>query len=129
MEIAFDAASVPAGLCVGFDMVTPEAVTVLRSYQTDLPEQEWPETVPGRNTWLCRIPPGLLNAGTYYLCPKIGVHNVYWIANLDSVVQFEIQLDHGVSPFWNSLNASNRPGVVAPILPWEILPETILASR
>ncbi len=27
-------------------------------------------------------------------------------------------LDHGVSPYWNSLNASARPGLVAPILDW-----------
>jgi hypothetical protein len=120
---------VPAGLCVGFDVVTAEAVTVLRSYQTDLPEHDWPRISTGRNTWRCRIPAGLLNAGSYYLCPKIGVHNVYWIANLDSVVQFEIQLDHGVSPFWNSLNASSRPGVVAPILPWEAVAEPSLTSR
>jgi len=37
---------------------------------------------------------------------------------LEAVLQFEVILDHGVSPFWNSLSGKSRPGVVAPILEW-----------
>ncbi len=73
----------------------------------------------GRNHWRCTIPAGLLNGGVYYVCPRIGIHNVAWIVNIDSSVEFELLLDHGVSPLWNSLSGSNRPGLVAPILLWE----------
>lgn len=44
---------------------------------------------------------------------------MYWIVNIDRVTQFEVILDHGVSPLWNSLGNRNRPGIVAPILRWE----------
>jgi hypothetical protein len=33
-------------------------------------------------------------------------------------LQFEMVLNNGVSPLWNSLNGKARPGLVAPILPW-----------
>ena len=91
---------------------------MLRSYQTDLPVADWPPVRPGRNHWCCAIPAGFLNAGVYYVCPRISMHNMYWIVELDAVIRFEIILDHGVSPMWNSLDAHDRPGVVAPILMW-----------
>ncbi len=120
VEMLFNVASKPRGLQVGFDVVTDDGMTVFRSFQTDLAESDWPEPVIGRNRWVCRIPKGLLNAGTYYLAPRIAVHNLYWIVQLDGVVNFEMFLDHGLSPLWNDLDASRRPGVMSPILPWEI---------
>jgi hypothetical protein len=107
-----------SGLCVGFDLVSSRGEVVARSYQTDLSPDEWPKIYLGLNKWRCTIPMGLLNAGIYYICPKIGIHSMYWIINLDAVVQFQIILDHGKSPFWNVLNDRNRPGVIAPILKW-----------
>src|SRR6185437_9995641 len=105
-------------LCIGFDVFTMTGSAVLRSYQTDLPEGNWLTPQLGDNCWTCIIPAGLLNAGRYYICPRISVHNTYWIVISDDAVQFEVVLDHGVSPFWASLNASTRPGIVAPILQW-----------
>jgi lipopolysaccharide transport system ATP-binding protein len=118
LEIQFIANTNHSALCVGFDLVTPEGTTVLRSYQTDLPPDEWPLISTGENRWTCTIPAGFLNAGVYYVSPRIGMHNMYWIVKIDVVVQFEIVLDHGVSPLWNSLGGRNRPGVIAPILNW-----------
>jgi lipopolysaccharide transport system ATP-binding protein len=105
-------------LCVGFDLLASDGTTVLRSYQTDQREHEWPPQSAGTHAWSCVIPAGLLNGGTYYVSPRIGVHNLRWIVTLDAVLQFEIILNHGVSPFWNSLAGKARPGVVAPILRW-----------
>jgi lipopolysaccharide transport system ATP-binding protein len=118
VEMEFDARMRHSALCIGFDVVNSEGVVIARSYQTDLPPESWPEIQLGLNKWCCTIPRGLLNAGLYYVCPKIGVHNMYWIVNLDTTVRFEVILDHGVSPFWNTLNGSNRPGVIAPIFNW-----------
>ena len=118
VELEFIARTRHTALCIGFDVVNAEGVLVARSYQTDLPPERWPEVRLGRNSWRCTIPRGLLNAGLYYVCPKIGLHNMYWIVNLDTSARFEIILDHGVSPFWNTLNASTRPGVIAPIFNW-----------
>jgi lipopolysaccharide transport system ATP-binding protein len=109
------------GLCVGFDILTAEGETVLRSYQTDQAPAGWPEIRTGPNHWECLLPAGMLNAGLYYVCPRVGVHNLYWIVHLEPSVQFELTLDHGVSPFWNSLDGSSRPGCLAPILDWQAL--------
>jgi lipopolysaccharide transport system ATP-binding protein len=118
VEMEFIAHMRHSALCIGFDVVNSEGVVVARSYQTDLPPDSWPEVQLGSNSWRCTIPRGLLNAGLYYVCPKIGLHNMYWIVNLDTTIRFEVILDHGVSPFWGALNSSSRPGVIAPIFNW-----------
>jgi lipopolysaccharide transport system ATP-binding protein len=119
IDVEFIAEQQHQGLCVGFDLTNSEGVTVLRSYQTDGAAESWPTVRQGENHWRCVIPAGLLNGGVYFLCPRIGIHNVNWIVNIDSAVEFELMLDHGVSPFWNSLSGSNRPGLIAPILQWQ----------
>jgi lipopolysaccharide transport system ATP-binding protein len=123
IEMSFLTQKINKALCVGFDLITSDGTTVFRSYQTDLPFEEWPIVQIGKNKWRCIIPPGLLNAGEYYVCPRLSIHNLYWIVKQDMSVKFNVILGHGVSPFWNSLKkASLHPGVVAPILKWEIAP-------
>ncbi len=119
VDLEFFAEQQHQGLCVGFDLTNSEGVTVLRSYQTDGTAESWPEVRVGANHWRCTIPGGMLNGGVYFICPRVGIHNVSWIVNIESAVEFELMLDHGVSPFWNSLSGSNRPGLVAPILRWQ----------
>jgi lipopolysaccharide transport system ATP-binding protein len=118
VEMEFVAHTLHSALCVGFDLVTSKGEIVTRSYQTDSSPEDWPKIRLGENKWRCRIHGGLLNAGVYYICPRIGMHNMYWIVYLEGVAQFQIILDHGISPFWNVLTAGNRPGVIAPILHW-----------
>ncbi len=119
VEMKFIVNKIHSSLCVGFDLLDSYGNTVLRSYQTDMHPDTWPRVTLGENVWRCIIPGGLLNGGLYRLCPRIGLHNQNWIVYLDSVLQFEIILDHGLSPFWNSLDGRNRPGVIAPIFKWE----------
>ena len=110
---------IDSALCIGFDLINSEGTVLLRSYQTDLDSDRWIPLTIGKNNFICKIPASFLNSGIYYICPRIGIHNLYWIVNLDAVIQFEIVLDHGISPLWNSLNGKNRPGVIAPILAWK----------
>jgi lipopolysaccharide transport system ATP-binding protein len=119
IEFDFTAEKLDPGLCVGFDLTTSEGVVVFRTYQTDQTPEDTPPVQIGVNRWRCVLPPGLLNGGVYFISPRIGIHNVSWIVNLDGVAEMEVVLDHGVSPFWNSLSASTRPGLTAPILPWK----------
>jgi lipopolysaccharide transport system ATP-binding protein len=107
-----------ANLCVGFDLASSEGVTVLRTYQTDLPPERWPPMQTGPNRWRCKIPKGFLNGGDFVVSPRIGIHNVSWIVHEDAVLQFRMHLSHGVSPLWSSLTAASRPGLIAPILDW-----------
>jgi lipopolysaccharide transport system ATP-binding protein len=119
VELRFHANAPHSALCVGFDIHTSHGNVLARTYHTDLPPHEWPRVREGENRWRCRIPSGFLNGGLYSVAPKIGMHNMYWIVNLDPAVQFEVLLDHGVSPFWNVLDKTNRPGDIAPILKWD----------
>jgi lipopolysaccharide transport system ATP-binding protein len=119
IEMIFTANRAHSSLCVGFDLLNAHGETILRSYQTDMVPGECPNVKQGKNIWRCVIPGGLLNGGVFSICPRIGLHNLNWIVHLDSVLQFEVILNHGVSPFWSSLDGRNRPGNVAPILRWE----------
>lgn len=121
VDLSFTTSILNPGLCVGFDLVNAGGVTVLRSYQTDLPQGSWPTIKKGYNQWRCRLPAGTLNTGVYSIYPRIGIHNVAWIVNLETGIEFEMVLDHGRSPLWNSLTGANRPGIIAPILKWEAL--------
>jgi lipopolysaccharide transport system ATP-binding protein len=123
VELEFMVYATHTSLCVGFDLVNAEGIIVARSYQTDLPPEQWPQIQIGENRWRCIIPDGLLNAGLYYVCPRVGMHNLYWIVHLEAQVRFEVVLDHGVSPFWNALDGRNRPGVIAPIFKWAVVSE------
>ena len=118
IEMEFESTNVSEGLCVGFELVTAQGATVLRTYQNDQAPECWPPIQSGRNRLECVVPAGLLNGGVYLISPKVGIHQVEWIVQLDSVLQFEMVLDHGVSPLWNSLSHRNRPGTVAPVLRW-----------
>ncbi|MEP7340418.1 MAG: polysaccharide ABC transporter ATP-binding protein [Acidobacteriota bacterium] len=117
---------VPPALCIGFDLMTSDSSTVLRTYQTDARHEDWPEIHPGSNRIACRIPAGLLNGGVFDICPRIGIHNVNWYVHLDGVVRFELILDHGVSPLWNSLTAKSRSGMIAPVLSWTRQPLLVI---
>jgi len=122
VEISFVINKAPKALCIGFDLMTLDGITIFRSYQTDLPTDQIPDIHEGCNHFRCCISAGLLNTGTYYVCPRIGVHNLYWIVHIDAVVKFEVILNHGVSPFWNSLSEKkHRPGIISPILNWKSL--------
>jgi lipopolysaccharide transport system ATP-binding protein len=118
VEIDFLARKVNASTCIGFDLTNSESVTVLRTYQTDLSPERWPPIQLGRNRWRCTIPKGSLNGGNFLVSPRIGIHNVSWIVHEDAVLQFRVNLRHGVSPLWNSSTEASRPGLVAPILEW-----------
>jgi lipopolysaccharide transport system ATP-binding protein len=118
VELEFTARMLDKSLCVGFDLANSDGVTVLRSYQTDTQEADWPPVRIGRNRWRCRIPRGLLNGGSYLVNPRIGIHNLAWIVHQDATLEFRVSLNHGVSPLWTAISEDNRPGVVAPLLDW-----------
>jgi lipopolysaccharide transport system ATP-binding protein len=117
IEFDFFVQKVRSSLCIGFDLTNSEGVTVCRTYQTDLQQQRWLPVRTGLSRWRCKIPKGLLNGGDFQVNPRISIHNVRWIVKEDAVVQFRVNLRHGVSPLWNWSEAS-RPGLIAPILEW-----------
>ena len=109
---------VPEGLCIGFDLMKDNGTTILRSFNTDGAQEDWPKLKVGVNTLHCIIPRALLNCGTYLIKPRIGIHNRLWIVNGDEGLVFETEVLHGSSPLWVGLNSQRRPGCIAPILLW-----------
>ncbi len=119
VEIEFDLSFLHSALLVGFELIHRDGVVVFRSNHNDRHEREWPSLRVGRNKLRCEIPPCLLNYGTYFISPKIGLHCIAWILNGDAEVAFNVELDHSESPFWSAERASTFPGVIAPCLRWK----------
>jgi len=105
-------------LVVGFDITNDNGVTILRTYHNDCQPDSWPNLKVGFNSFICELPADFFNSGTFYISPKISLHFKKWIINSDPLLSFDIEINHGVSPFWNRINKSNRPGSLAMILPW-----------
>lgn len=116
VELEFIVRKLNDRLCVGFDLANSDGLTVLRTYQTDTNVENWLSVRTGRNRWRCRIPRGLLNGGNYLVNPRISIHNVSWIVNEDAILEFRLNVRHGISPLWSL--EENRPGLIAPILDW-----------
>jgi len=116
VTLEFDLARVDPSFTAGFDLATIDGVVVFRSYLTDHDDEAGTKLKPGRNAIRCTIPAGLLNSGRYLINLRIGLHWIKWIVYSDDVLQFDVIADHGESLF---LNDQVRPGVVAPILPWD----------
>lgn len=118
VELEFAVSNALSGtFCGGFDLFDSEGNTIFRTYQTDAKRGEWLEPRIGRNTWRCRVPKGLLNEGSFYVSPRLSIHNVVWLVKEDAVLQFQVRLRHGKSPLWDSIQGT-RPGQIAPILEW-----------
>lgn len=118
VELEFSLANILVGtFCAGFDLFDSEGATIFRTYQTDAAREEWLEPRVGRNSWRCKLPSGLLNEGTYYVSPRLSIHNISWLVHEDAVIQFQVRLRHGISPLWDTIQGT-RPGQIAPILDW-----------
>jgi len=118
VTLEFDLATVEPSFTAGFDLATIDGVVVFRSYLTDASDEVGMKLKPGRNTIRCTIPAGLLNNGRYLINLRIGLHWIKWIVYADDALQFDVIADHGESLF---LNDQARPGVVAPILKWDVI--------
>jgi lipopolysaccharide transport system ATP-binding protein len=121
VEMEFDLAFLHSALCVGFDLIDRDGNTVFRSVHTDRQEGEWPRLVVGRNRLQCRIPPGLLKFGMYYLAPKAFLHGISWVLNGQRGLSFHVLMNHSQSPFWNMEDQRKFPGIISPCLPWKSL--------
>jgi lipopolysaccharide transport system ATP-binding protein len=115
LAMELDVPVVNPALNVSFDLATPDGVIVFNTSFRDGPHP--PELVEGRNVLRCAIPPGLLNSGRYLVNLRISLHHVRWVVHEDGIAQFNVLADHGDSLF---MHASARPGVIAPVLEWEV---------
>jgi len=114
--------AVRPGLCIGFELISQDGVSLFWSHHTDGAEADWPRLSPGRNRLCCQLPADLLNSGDYLIAPRISIHGVSWIVNTPPVISFSVEIDHGVSPFWTTQAVTNRRrGQLTPILAWKAI--------
>lgn len=114
VTIEFDLAAVDPAFVIGFDLASVDGIPVFRAFQTDVAADFMPTLRAGRNAVRCTIPPGLLNSGRYLVNLRVLLHWTKWIVHDDGTLYFDVVADH--SDFRDN---QGRPGVVAPVLPWE----------
>jgi len=106
-------------MIIGFEITNENGLIIMRTYHNDSQPDNWPKLKTGYNSIICELPSDFFNAGTYYISPKVNIHLKKWVINSDPLLSFDVELNHGVSPFWNRIDKINRrPGTLAMILPW-----------
>jgi lipopolysaccharide transport system ATP-binding protein len=120
VSYTFELAAAVPGLVVAAELAAVDGSVVFRSYSSDkgdVLQQELGRS--GRLRVECIIPPELLNDGRYFVNVRAYAHGVDLFLNEQAVVGFDVTADHGESFF---LGAGSRPGTVAPILDWAVVP-------
>ena len=113
IEIDVDISRTNASYQVGFDLLSGDGL-LFRTWNTDLPLDEWHSFGVGHSTLRCSVPGSMLNEGSYAVAPRAAVYRRYWIVNGDEAVWFDVVKDHFESPF----ALLRHPGPVAPLLNW-----------
>ncbi len=73
---------------------------------------------PGRYTALCTVPGFLLNAGEYNVSVHLSNPGVKWVVQISYVASFTIDATAGLG----AEDGGRRPGVVLPLLKWDLAP-------
>jgi lipopolysaccharide transport system ATP-binding protein len=107
-------------LTVGYAIYSQDGTLLYWSYQTDCPEKEWPRVERGTCSLRSRLPARLLNEGKYRMDLIGSLHYREWLfepgVNSPSIV-LTIKGGLSDSPYW----MSRRPGLLAPLMKWEVL--------
>lgn len=105
-------------LTIGYALYNELEELLYWSYQTDTEKKLWPELNNGHFIIKSLIPKTILNKGIYKIKLIGGIHNEKWIFHPDEEtpsISFTIEGNLSESPYW----VEKRPGIVAPIIPWE----------
>jgi len=119
LHIAAEFKALNPALKIGYSLYAESGELVYRSYHSDGKPGDWPQLRLGRIALRGRIPPRLLNEGTYRLDLTAAIHNREWVFDPDRAspsIFLDLQGGLSDSPLWNQ----KRPGFLAPILQWEL---------
>lgn len=103
-------------LAIGFLLYSNDGQLLCWSFQTDKAMEHWPRLQTGYVTLRSRIPPRLLNEGTYKVeLVVLLASREYLIPPEESAYVF-LTIEGGLSdsPYW----IGKRPGLIAPVLDW-----------
>ena len=100
---------------VGIFISTDQDIVVFAAYDADDPDHQGPRA-PGHYISQCLIPGGLFKSGPYFLSVNVGMPSIKNLARLDNIIHFVMvnswKMSQALEP--------TRPGVIAPILEWEV---------
>ena len=119
LHIEADFKTLDAALTIGYSIYVESGELLYRSFQTDAREEEWPRLRLGRGVLRGRIPPRLLNEGTYRIDLIAALYFRQWIFEPDTAnpsVFLELHGGLGESPYRNV----KRVGLIAPVVAWEL---------
>jgi homopolymeric O-antigen transport system ATP-binding protein len=119
LHIVADFRKLDPALTIGYAIYAESGDLLYISCHTDLRQEEWPRLKLGRTVLRGKIPPHLLNEGTYRLDLVAALHNRQWLfepGSGEAAVVLELQGGASGSPFRNA----KRRGFLAPVVPWEI---------
>jgi lipopolysaccharide transport system ATP-binding protein len=117
VELELDVAILDPDLVLGFDLMKPDGVVVLRSFSNDI--QDTVRLRLGHGRYRTAIPAGLLNGGSYEVVPLVSIFRQKWIVRTQLRLSFGVSFTHGLSSFTNYPDRWAN-GVVAPMLRWRL---------
>ncbi len=121
IQIEGEVARLDPALTIGYAIYSEDGALLYWSYQTDMPEKDWPRLYLGRCVLRSRLPPRFLNEGTYRLELIAGLHARNWLMRPGvDAPQLTLVIQGGLSdsPYW----LAKRPGYLGPAFAWSALP-------
>jgi len=106
--------------CIGYSIYTEYNDLLYRSYQTDVPQSDWPQMKTGDLICKSKIPRQFLNEGIYRVELNICLHYKEWLYQPEvnsPIIYFSVNGGLSNSPYL----IEKGPGLLCPIIPWEIL--------
>ena len=114
-----DTNKVNDAIYISYGVYTSTGVYLYGSARTDTSPSRWPVLKRGKNTLRARIPNHFLNEGIYRIELYFGLLNGEWYSSPGTsapAVSLEIRGGLSKSPHWTA----KRPGLLAPVLEWEM---------
>ena len=120
IDIEFELKKVDISFNFGYAIYNSENILLYWSITTDVKEEDWPKFIIGYNKIRGKIPSNFLNEGDYRIAIIASLHMKKWLINPETNSPnywFSIKGGLSKSPYWYR----KRPGILAPILNWEIV--------
>jgi len=117
LQIEGEVSELDPALALGIAVFSEDGQLLFRSFQTDGPDSKWPSLHRGACVLRVKLPPRLLNQGTYKIDMLASRLHEKWLfcpGRDGPPVYLTIQGGLSDSPLW----IEQRPGLLAPVLEW-----------
>jgi len=120
VAIKYEALEPTEGLRVGFNLYAQDGTHVFEACDDDDPSEAWIVRRSGKYLSVASIPGNFLQPGRYKVSIDAGIHMKHWIVKDRVYLSFFVEQVGGVNAHY--ANKYSRPGVIMPLLKWEVTP-------